>query len=62
MDLPVILIVEDDPLLQGLVEEALKEGGFETAIVGSGEEALTLLKGHNARIGRSRPTSISRAR
>lgn len=47
MDLPVILVVEDDPLLQGLVEEALKEGGFETAIVGSGEEAMTLLKGRN---------------
>jgi hypothetical protein len=27
------------------LEEALAEGGFEVAAVGSGEEAVTLLKG-----------------
>lgn len=42
---PAILIVEDDPLIQGMVEEALAEGGYEVATVGSGEEAATLLKG-----------------
>jgi CheY-like chemotaxis protein len=31
--------------LQGLVREALREGGFETAILSSGEEALTLFRG-----------------
>lgn len=31
--------------LHGLVEEALREGGFETAILSSGEEALTLFRG-----------------
>jgi len=40
-----VLVVEDDPLIQQLVEEALNEGGFEAAIVASGEEALTLLNG-----------------
>jgi DNA-binding response OmpR family regulator len=40
----VILVVEDDPPIQGIVEEALSEGGFEPAIVASGEEAVTLLK------------------
>ena len=40
-----ILIVEDDVLIQGMIEDALTEGGFEPAIVGSGEEAVTLLKG-----------------
>ena len=40
-----MLVVEDDPLIQQLVEEALNEGGFEAAIVASGEEALTLLNG-----------------
>ena len=41
----VILVVEDDPQIQEVIEEALSEGGFEPAIVASGEEAVTLLKG-----------------
>ena len=45
-------IVEDDPLLQVMVEDALVEGGFLVAMVGSGEEAISLLKG---------PTSTYRA-
>jgi DNA-binding response OmpR family regulator len=45
-DLPIVLIVEDDTLVQGIVEDALKEGGFETAIAPSAEEAVTLLKGN----------------
>jgi DNA-binding response OmpR family regulator len=44
-ELPVIMVVEDDHLVQALVEDALTEGGFEAAIAGSGEEAATLLKG-----------------
>ena len=44
-ELPIVLIVEDDPTIQGIVEEALKEGGFDTAIANSAEEAVTLLKG-----------------
>jgi DNA-binding response OmpR family regulator len=44
-DLLVILIVEDDPLIQILVEEHLSDAGFELAIATSGEEAVTLLKG-----------------
>jgi CheY-like chemotaxis protein len=44
-DLLVILVVEDDPLIQILVEEQLTDGGFELAIATSGEEAVTLLKG-----------------
>ena len=46
MDLPIILVVEDEPLIRGLIEEALNEGGFDTVIVASGEEALTLLNGN----------------
>lgn len=42
-DLPTVLIVEDDESIQGIVEDALEEGGFETAIVSSAEEAVTLL-------------------
>ncbi len=40
-----ILVVEDDPLIQSIVEEALSDGGFQPEITGSGEEAITLLKG-----------------
>ena len=38
-----VLVVEDDQLIQTLVEEALADGGFESAITASGEEAITLL-------------------
>ncbi|MBR0697169.1 response regulator [Bradyrhizobium lablabi] len=43
-DLPIILVIEDDRDLQSMVEDALRDGGYEPAIAGSGEEALTLLK------------------
>ncbi|MCP3400191.1 response regulator [Bradyrhizobium sp. CCGB20] len=43
--LPVVLLVEDDDAIQGIVEDALGEGGFEVASAKSGEEAVTLLKG-----------------
>jgi DNA-binding response OmpR family regulator len=42
---PIILVVEDDQQIQVLVEDALREGGFEPAIAGSGEEAITLING-----------------
>ena len=42
-NVPVILVVEDDQLVQGVVEETLTEGGFEVAIAPSGEDALELL-------------------
>ena len=42
----LIMVVEDDHLIQNLVEDALSDGGFESAIAGSGEEAVTLLRGN----------------
>ena len=44
-ELPIVLIVEDDLEIQALVDEALIEAGFATAIAASAEEAVTLLKG-----------------
>jgi CheY-like chemotaxis protein len=44
-DLPMILVVEDDHLVQSLVEEALKEGGFELEAVSSAGQAIELLDG-----------------
>ena len=42
-DVPVILVIEDDQLIQGVVEEALAEGGFEIVIASSGEDAVKML-------------------
>jgi len=42
---PLILVVEDEYALQGVLEDALAEAGFETDILSSAEEALTLFKG-----------------
>ena len=44
----VVLVVDDDQEIQGLVEAALTEAGFEPAVATSGEEAVTLLKGNKA--------------
>jgi CheY-like chemotaxis protein len=46
-EMPVILVVEDEELIQSLVADTLREGGFEPVIVMSGEEAVTLLKADN---------------
>ena len=42
-------MVEDDPSIQTFLEEALSDGGFEAAVVASGEEAVTLLRGHDGK-------------
>lgn len=49
LELPIILVVEDDLIIQSLVEDTLSDGGFDTAIAASGEEAVTLLKGHKGK-------------
>jgi CheY-like chemotaxis protein len=51
VDNPVllILIVEDDFLTQELVNGALAEGGFQTEITASGEDAITLLQGDGSK-------------
>ena len=42
--LPIILVVEDDALVRGVVEETLTDGGFEIVMVSSGENAIDLLE------------------
>ena len=44
-----ILVVEDDEQIQTNVEDALTDGGFESAVAASGEEAVTLLRGHRGK-------------
>ena len=41
--LPNVLVVEDDPLIQSIVEETLTDGGFEIIIASSAEDAIDLL-------------------
>ena len=41
--LPIILVVDDDPLIQSVVQETLTDGGFEIVIASSGENAIDLL-------------------
>lgn len=43
-----VLIVEDDQLIQGMVEEALSDGGFKSMITGLGEEAVALLRANES--------------
>ncbi len=40
----LILVIEDDYELQGIVEDALMDGGFASDVLSSAEEALTLFK------------------
>jgi len=54
-EVPLILVVEDDYPLQGVVEDALTDGGFASDILSSAEEALTLFKGKTKTTGRSLP-------
>ena len=48
-NLLIILVVEDDPLIQTIVEDALTDGGFEIAIASSGETAVELLDASDAK-------------
>jgi len=44
-EVPVlVLVVEDDQSIQGMVEAALTDGGFESSIAATGEEAVALLE------------------
>jgi CheY-like chemotaxis protein len=48
VDVVMIPVVEDDQLIQAMVEEAHPDGGFESAITASGEEAFALLHGNKS--------------
>jgi CheY-like chemotaxis protein len=40
MQQPLVLVVEDDPMLRDLTKRQLAKLGFEALLVGSGEEAV----------------------
>jgi DNA-binding response OmpR family regulator len=60
VDALTVLVVEDDHQIQTIAEEALSDGGFESAITGAGEEAITLLQ-HNKSQYRALVTDIDLA-
>jgi DNA-binding response OmpR family regulator len=41
----LVLVIEDDPAIQAIIDEALCDGGYVPSLAASGEEAVTLLKG-----------------
>jgi CheY-like chemotaxis protein len=41
---PVVLVVEDEELLQLVIHDGLKDGGFDVRVVASAREALALLQ------------------
>ena len=43
-DVPIVLVVEDEELLQEIVHDALKEGGFDLTTVASGQEAVAMIE------------------
>ncbi|SDJ11785.1 Response regulator receiver domain-containing protein [Bradyrhizobium sp. Rc2d] len=43
-ELPVVLIAEDEEELQHILQEALRDAGFDFTSAASGEQAVTLLK------------------
>lgn len=45
----LILVIEDDLDIQALIDEALCDGGYQPALAGSGEEAVTLLQGRQTK-------------
>ncbi len=40
----MILVVEDEPMIQSVVQEALEEGGFKVEVASTGEQAQKLLE------------------
>lgn len=46
-----VLLVEDEPGIQAVVQQALEDAGFEALAVASGEEAIELLRRTIAGVG-----------
>ena len=43
MELPVVLVAEDDDEVVAIIEDALSDGGFDIATVATAEEGLALI-------------------
>jgi DNA-binding response OmpR family regulator len=49
-NVPSVLIVDDDPVVQNIVCDALQDGGFASNVASSGEQAITLLHAGQYRV------------
>jgi CheY-like chemotaxis protein len=47
---PLIVVVDDEPLVRDLIVTALEDGGFEVKAAGEGREAIALLEQHGASV------------
>ena len=52
-EVPVVLVVEDEELLQEIAHDALKESGFDLTTVASGQEAVAMIESGLSSIRRS---------
>lgn len=43
-EVPIVLVIEDEEILQEMVRDALKEGGFDLTTVASGEQAIAMIE------------------
>lgn len=50
MQRAAVLLVEDEPLIQGLLQTVLDEAGYDVLVADDGAEALALLDGRAAQI------------
>ena len=49
-DAVTVLVVEDEPLIQPMIEEMLQEGGYAVAVAGSPAEAIARLEAEDVQI------------
>jgi CheY-like chemotaxis protein len=45
VELPVVLVAEDDDQVRAIIEDALSDGGFDVATAATAEEALAMITG-----------------
>jgi CheY-like chemotaxis protein len=46
----VLLLAEDDDAVRPILEDALREGGFEVAVANNGTAALAMLESHKVKL------------
>ena len=49
LPVPVVLLVDDEPLIQDLLQSALQDGGFRVLVASNDDEALAALEANGAR-------------
>jgi DNA-binding NtrC family response regulator len=50
MDLPLLLLVDDDPIVREIMAMTLDDAGFHVLMASNGTEAMTALQENTARV------------